>query len=69
VSFTALLAFLVVLAAYGVVCRVWPLTNCGACKGSGKRPSPFGRSFRHCPRCEGSGRRERWGAGLFRGRQ
>jgi DnaJ-class molecular chaperone len=68
-NFTGLLAVLTVVAAYGVVCRIWPLTNCRSCDGSGKRPSPTGRAFRHCPRCDGSGRRERWGAGLFRSRR
>jgi hypothetical protein len=42
-------------------CWLWPFAACRRCHGSGKRRSPFGRSFALCRRCDGDGRRLRIG--------
>ena len=58
---------LLILAALGyatyylLACAIFPFGNCHLCKGTGKRPSPSGRSFRLCRRCDGTGRRVRVG--------
>lgn len=52
-------------AGYAFACWIWPFTNCRRCHGSGKRPSPTGRAFRHCGRCTGSGARLRIGRVLW----
>ena len=41
---------------YLVACWLFPFGHCRRCDGSGKRPSPSGRTFRLCRRCDGTGR-------------
>jgi hypothetical protein len=52
---------LAVTACYFLGCWLFPFGACRRCKGTGKRRSPFGRSFRLCPRCDGTGRTLRIG--------
>ncbi|MFI7543115.1 hypothetical protein [Actinoplanes sp. NPDC049599] len=49
-------ALTLVTVGYGLSCWLWPFGTCRRCKGSGKRRSPFGRSFALCRRCDGDGR-------------
>ncbi|WP_051808813.1 hypothetical protein [Actinoplanes subtropicus] len=51
----------IVTAGYLLGCWLYPFGNCRRCKGSGKRRSPFGRSFALCRKCHGDGRRLRVG--------
>jgi len=51
----------VLTVGYFLGCWLYPFGNCRRCKGSGKRRSPFGRSFALCRKCGGDGRRLRIG--------
>ncbi|MEP6697696.1 MAG: hypothetical protein ABJA34_12600 [Pseudonocardiales bacterium] len=44
-----------ILGIYLLSCLLWPYKSCPACKGTGRRRSPVGISWRKCPRCKGSG--------------
>lgn len=46
---------------YIVACRVWPLTKCRKCAGTGRHQSPSGKAWRKCRRCKGSASRIRTG--------
>ena len=65
-SLAAFVGLLLILAAIVTVgylfgCWLWPFATCRRCQGTGKRRSPFGRSFALCRRCDGDGRRLRIG--------
>jgi DnaJ-class molecular chaperone len=57
----ACLALPLLTLGYAISCALFPFGSCRKCSGTGKKRSPFGRSFRLCRRCEGTGRRVRIG--------
>ena len=46
---------------YAIACAIYPFADCRRCRGSGKKRSPWGRSWRRCRKCKGSGARVRLG--------
>ena len=62
-----ILAAMIATLCYAFGCWIWPFGNCRKCHGSGKRRSPFGRSFGLCRRCGGDGRRLRIGRRTING--
>jgi hypothetical protein len=60
-----LTALLLLAALYAGACWIWPYAKCRRCGGTGKRPSPTGRTWRKCDRCKGSGERLRLGRRLL----
>ena len=55
------LTLTIVTLGYVLGCWLYPFTTCRRCHGTGKRRSPFGRSFGLCRRCDGNGRLLRTG--------
>jgi Zn finger protein HypA/HybF involved in hydrogenase expression len=62
----AVLLIAALIAAYLLVCWIWPYAACGRCEG-GKKRSPSEKYWRICGRCEGKGRRIRTGRYLLGG--
>lgn len=58
------LAALVLLAGYGVLCAVRPKKRCGRCSGWGSRKKRARRARSACGKCGASGRQFRPGAVL-----
>jgi DnaJ-class molecular chaperone len=55
----AVLAAALAAIGYAVSARIWPMTTCSRCSGSGRQRSPSGGSWRPCDRCQGTGNRKR----------
>jgi hypothetical protein len=51
--------------AYPASCWLWPFTNCGWCKGTGRKGRKDGKVWRPCRHCGGLGKRLRFGRWLF----
>lgn len=57
---------LLAIALYLLSCLFYPWKHCVRCHDAKKFFTPFGHSFRLCPRCQGKGKEFRVGVRIFR---
>jgi DnaJ-class molecular chaperone len=57
-----LLIAIVVAVSYYVSLRIWPMSNCSRCQGSGRNAGSTAKRYGRCKKCGGTGRRLRPGA-------
>jgi len=60
-----ILAAIVCGAGYWVSLKVWPLTKCGRCEGSGHNAGSTSKRFGMCKQCGGTGRKPRAGTRML----